>query len=216
MSGAALRVGRWPDVLAVAATGLVVLGASLLAEQGWLELKARLAGRLIDRAFAAHLDDGRAHRPWRWADTHPLARLEVPRLDLRRTVLAGASGSSLAFGPGHVDGTAAPNESGNCVVAGHRDSWFGFLADLRPGDELSLRTRGGTRRYHVTGLAVHHESDLRALEPTGETRLTLITCYPFDGLRRSALRYVVSCAAVEPPTAARDLGLSAAWVPPGS
>jgi sortase A len=170
-------------------------GAALLAEQGWLGAKAALAEQLIDRAFIAHLHDGRPHRPWNWADTHPIARLEVPRLGIRRTVLAGCSGSSMAFGPGHIDGSAEPNQPGNCALGGHRDSWFGFLRELRHGDEILLRTREGLVRYRVGRIAVRSMWDAGPLEPTEQRRLTLITCYPFDGLRRTEWRYVVTCEA---------------------
>jgi sortase A len=148
---------------------------------------------LIDRAYQAHLEDGRVHRPWDWADTHPLARLEVPRLNVRRIVLAGATGGSMAFGPGHVDGSALPNRPGNCALAGHRDSWFAFLEELRVGDELLLATRSATRRYRVTDLAVHSMWNAEVLRPTPEPRLTLITCFPFHGLLRSPWRYVAVC-----------------------
>jgi sortase A len=171
----------------------LVLGAVLLAEQGWLDAKAALAGILIDRAFAAHLEDRRVHRPWRWADTHPIARLAVPRLGVRRTVLEGSSGSSMAFGPGHVDGTAAPNRPGNCVLAGHRDSWFAFLGRLEIGDEVTLRTPDGLERYAVSDISVRSRRDTAVLGPTPGWRLTLITCYPLDGILRSDLRYVVTC-----------------------
>ena len=108
--------------LCLAALLLAGTGLSLLAGQAHLKSKALLADWLIDRAYSGYLFDGRAHRPWAWADTHPIARIEVPRLGLRRTILAGASGSSLAFGLGHVSGTAFPGERGNCAIAGHRDS----------------------------------------------------------------------------------------------
>jgi sortase A len=168
-------------------------GAALLAQQAWLGLKAEAAAVLIGRAFRAHLADGQPHRPWSWADMHPVARLEVPRLGIRRTVLAGSSGASLAFGPGHVDGTAQPNGAGNCALAGHRHGWFAFLDDLEPGDELTLHSREGFRRYTVSGTGIHSMWDGRVLEPTRQDRLTLITCYPFGGLTRSDLRYVVTC-----------------------
>jgi sortase A len=170
---------------------LLALGAIVLGQQAWLSAKATVAARLIDRAFAAHLSDGAPHAPWGWADTHPVARLEIPRLGLRRTVLAGASGSSLAFGPGHIDGTAAPNTPGNCAIAGHRDSWFAFLARLQLGDQILLRSHDVERGYIVAELLVVDEHDLRVVEPTAERRLTLITCYPFGDVRRSPLRYVV-------------------------
>jgi sortase A len=180
---------------------LFAAGAFLLTEQGWLAAKACLAEVLIDRALAAHLRDGAAHRPWSWADMHPIARLEVPRLGVRRAVLSGATGSSLAFGPGHVDGTAPPNARGNCAVAGHRDSWFAFLEELRVGDRLYLRTHGHTERYVVQDLIVATKWDSQFLAPAEKLRLTLITCYPFGGLRRSDLRYVVVCRPQERTTA---------------
>lgn len=193
------RVLLW---LAVLATGLALLG-----EQGWIRAKAVVASILIDRAFASYLEDGQPHPPWPWADTYPIARLRVPRLHLDRVVLAGAAGESMAFGPGHLSGTAAPNASGRCVIAGHRDSWFRFLEDLRPGDVLELTSRSEaplsrseapfssseTRRYRVTDLAVVPHFDTAAIRPDGHDRLTLLTCYPFGGLLRSPWRYLVSC-----------------------
>jgi sortase A len=177
--------------LAVIAAACVVLGGLLLTEQGWIAAKAAVARQLIDRAYSAHLRDGREHRPWSWADTHPLARLSVPQLGVERTILAGASGASLAFGPGHVDGTARPNSAGNCVVAGHRDSWFAFLEDLRPGDELVLETRDEVRHYRVVTTEVHSMWDGEVSAGTTSTRLTLVTCYPFGALTGSDRRYVV-------------------------
>lgn len=175
------------------AIACLVLGGLLLGEQAWLACKAAVAERLIDRAFEAHLRDGGRHLPWSWADTHPIGRLEVPRLGVRRTVLSGASGSSLAFGPGHVDGTARPNARGNCVLAGHRDSWFSFLEQLRLGDEVVLQSGDDTRRFVVAALDVRSMWDGDVVAPTVEDQLTLVTCYPFGGLAGSTQRFVVTC-----------------------
>jgi len=177
------------------AVALALLGSGglLLTEQGWLAAKAAVARVLIDRALVAHLQDGGTHLPWSWADVHPIARLEVPRLGVRRVVLSGATGASLAFGAGHVDGTAAPNQDGNCAVAGHRDGAFAFLRELRVGDTVILRARGGTRRYVVEQRIVTERFDEELLDPGRTRRLTLITCYPFGALTRSDLRFVVLC-----------------------
>jgi sortase A len=179
----------------VMAVLLLVSGSLLLAGQGWLAAKAGLAGILIDRAYEAHLEDGLPHLPWHWADTYPLARLEVPRLDVTRTVLAGASGSSLAFGPGHVDGTVLPNAPGNSALAGHRDSWFAFLAGLRVGDDIFLETPGARLRFRVSTLATHSMWDSAVLESDMERRLTLITCFPIGGVLNTDQRFVVTAYA---------------------
>ena len=172
-------------------------GGLLLAEQGWLSAKAFVAQRLIRDAFRRHLADGRPHPPWSWADTWPIAELYVPRLGLRRSVLAGASGASMAFGVGHIDGTTSPNGPGNCGLAGHRDGPLAFLERLRIGDTIQLRTHGGMRRYTVTAAEVVSMWRGEVLAPTADRRLTLITCFPFGGLTRSRLRYVVTCEGLE-------------------
>ena len=184
---------------ALAAAGLLLASAGgvLLTEQGWLAAKARVAELLIARAWNAHLDDGAAHRPWSWADMHPVARLEVPRLRVARVVLSGALPAGHLF---WVHGTAEPGKRGNCGAAGHRDGAFAFLEQLRDGDVVVLETRDGAARYVVERRAIVTRWDAEAVEATDGRRLTLITCYPFGGLRRSDLRYVVTCRPAPPLT----------------
>jgi sortase A len=174
------------------ATGLVLFG-----EQGYIAAKARYARHLIDHAYAAYLEDGHPHRPWSWADMHPVARLELPRLGIESTILSGASGASLAFGPGHIDGTAAPNAPGNSVVAGHRDSWFRFLGDVRTGDLLWVETREGRIPYEVTSRSVRSSWEGEAVLAARPHRtLTLVTCWPLDDLLPGPGRLVVVAEAI--------------------
>lgn len=181
---------------------LLTASATIAAEQIYMEAKKRVASTLIRDAYARHLDDGRFHRPWSWADFYPLARLcwigDDGKEREGRIVLSGASGPSLAFGVGHIDGTSAPLASGNCVLAGHRTAEFRFLRHLQVGDKLRLSGRSEERSYIVAGLEVVSYDDVRPVEAGGRDRLTLITCYPFDGLRTSKERYVVYCRPVEP------------------
>ncbi len=178
-------------------SAVVVLLAAAAWKGGraaWIEVKARLAQHLVRRAWRATQAGAGESRPWPWADTWPVARLTVPARGVDLFVLAGASGRTLAFGPGHVTGTALPGEPGNAVVSGHRDTHFAFLRELKPGDTIVIERRDGQRRsYTVSALRV---VDHRVGELMGETRdarLTLVTCYPFDALRPGGpLRYVVT------------------------
>jgi sortase A len=167
-------------------------GGSILGHDLYLGAKELLARVLIRQAFARHLADGNLHPPWAWADMAPVARLEIPDGDIRRYVLTGATGESLAFDVGHIHGTAYPNRAGNCVLTGHRDGRFAFLETLRPGDLVVVRSFRSTRRYRVDSTSVVSAGDTAVLENDGD-RLTLVTCWPFNGLTRSSLRYVVSC-----------------------
>lgn len=204
--------GMRRQIAIVLATICLGLAGWLFAEQTTMKIKAILADRLIDAAWEAHLADGTLHRPWAWADTHPLARLEVKRLGVRRMVLAGASGTSLAFGLGHVDGTALPNEHGNTVLGGHRNTRFAFLADLRRGDRIVITTRGRIRQWEVGEMAVVGADHSETLQDDGRDRLTLVTCFPVNGVRPSDQRFVVIAFPVpqEFPGSA-DMAINPAW-----
>ena len=174
----------------VAAT-LLLSGSFLLARAGWVKAKGAVGEILIHRALVLTLEDGRARQPWSWADMHPVARLSVPRLGIERPILSNASGPALAFGIGHVDGTANPTATGNCVLAGHRDSWAEFLADLRPGDAVVVESFGHKADYAVVSTAVVRFDDTSVLRDDGNNRLTLVTCWPFRGWLHSPWRFVV-------------------------
>jgi sortase A len=186
----ARRRRRWP--LAAAVLLLLALGAWQLGGAAWIHAKATLAQHLIAASWKGTTQDG-ARRPWPWADTRPVARLTVPSRGISLYVLAGTSGRSLAFGPGHVDGTALPGSPGNSVIVAHRDTHFAFLRHLGEDEEIAVEdTRGRVTRYRVREVAVVDQSATRLLDPADSPQLTLITCWPFDAVRPgSAQRYVV-------------------------
>jgi len=189
-------------------TGLVVgvalcaAGLALFSGAGYIHAKAWLAGALLDHAWEQRLSGaGLAEtRPWPWADTAPLARLQVPRLDIDRIVLAGASGRTLAFGAAHLDGTAEPGARGNSVITGHRDTHFAFLRHLRSGDMVRLQAANGDwKTYRITGSEVFDARAARLDAATGHNVITLVTCYPFDAVvPNGPLRYAVFAERVAP------------------
>jgi sortase A len=175
------------------AAALVVAGFNL-GHAAWIEAKARLAQHLVRRAWSREQAGAGDVPPWPWADTHPVARLLAPGQGVDLFVLAGASGRTMAFGPGHVDGTPLPGQPGNAVVSGHRDTHFAFLRRLRAGDPIVVERRDGRRfRYTVSETLVVDRRDAWVAQDAGDTRLTLVTCYPFDAIRPGGpLRYVVT------------------------
>jgi sortase A len=176
-----------------AAGALVAAAAWHGSRAAWTLAKADLAQVLVRRAWEKSRAGDADARPWPWADTRPVARLTAPALGVDTFVLAGASGRTLAFGPGHLDGTPEPGERGNAVISGHRDTHFAFLERLAAGDLLWLERRDGRKlRYVVAATRVVDLGDLQVAEDTDDTRLTLVTCYPFHALRPGGpLRYVV-------------------------
>jgi sortase A len=185
------RQRRWRR-LAIA--GLIVLGGALLAAGFWMPAKAELAQQLLNRAWQRAAAGDASAKPWPWADTHPVARLTLPRSDEALTVLAGASGRNLAFAPALLDGTAAPGTNGVSVIAGHRDTHFRSLATLAIGDEVTLeRPDGSVLSYEVAALDVV-DSDRASLRlDADESVVVLVTCWPFDAVTvGGSWRYVVT------------------------
>ena len=193
---------------------LCLAGLAQGASGGWIFAKAALAQVLLDRAWAASVAAGTPVRPWPWADTWPVARLRAPRLGAAAVVLAGASGEALAFGPGLVDGSARPGAPGNAVIAGHRDTHFAFLAQLREGDVIAVEDTAGRRSdYAVVGVEVVDSRDAVVSMETTEPWLTLVACWPFGTVEPGGpLRYVVTARKVAPgdalPSPARSAEVS--------
>jgi sortase A len=179
----------WIGLIAV----LLAAGAWQAGRGVWIQGKAILAQVLIAQAWSRTLNGEAKVKPWPWADTWPVARLVMPRLGLERYVLEGADGSAIAFGPGHAAGTAQPGAKGNSVIGGHRDTHLAFLREIRPGDALIVERPDGVRvAYRVSSAEVLDRRDVWVMEQAGSTRLTLITCYPFDALRAGGpQRYVL-------------------------
>lgn len=173
--------------------GLAMLGAILSVHGVWIPAKAWLAQALLERAWDRTGEGAGPPRPWPWADTWPVARLRAPAQHVSLLVLEGASGETLAFGPGRHPAGAQIAAPGNVVLAGHRDTHFRFLAAVRVGEILALEEPGGRETlYRVTEARVVHERDTALLQEGEGARLTLLTCYPFDApLPGGPLRYVV-------------------------
>ncbi len=188
---------------AATALGILLVGAGLwqLGSAGTIHAKAWLAQVLLERAWAATLGGAAAARPWPWADTHPVARLQVPSLGVDQIVLADDSGRALAFGPGLLGGSAAPGTAGHTVLSGHRDTHFAFLEQLAPGTLLRLQSPDGAWRvYRVSGGQVIDSRHARLAQDDGVSALTLVTCYPFDALVPGGpLRYLVFAESASPP-----------------
>ena len=184
---------RRPSRLPTAAAAILgLLGAFLFGQGAWMHAKARLAQALLESAFGTSLTTGQAVKPWSWADTWPVARIEVPRLHKSAIVLEGSSGQALAFGPGHVERTPAAGEPGTAVYAAHRDTHFDFLGEVRVGDEILVTRRdGAVLRFRVSGTSVARW-DASGIDPdAGGRALVLSTCWPLDAKFSGPLRYLV-------------------------
>lgn len=179
---------------------LLAIGGFVLVGQGaYIHAKALLAQLLLERAFNETIATGRDSKPWPWADTWPVARIEVKRIGASAIVLAGSSGQALAFGPGHLEFTADAGERGVAVYSAHRDTHFRFLRDVRIGDEIEVTRRDGKIfRYRADSQTVVR-FDQFGIDPlTSSYELVLSTCWPFDAMTSGPERYLLHATLIEP------------------
>lgn len=120
-----------------------------------------------------------------------VGRLVIPKADVEVMVLDGTGDATLDRGVGLIEGTARPGEGGNVGIAGHRDSFFRGLRHLSSGDEIELATLSGLTRYRVSEILVVEPEYVQVLDPTPDSSLTLVTCYPFYHIGSAPQRYIV-------------------------
>jgi sortase A len=128
-----------------------------------------------------------------------IGRIEISRIGLSTILLEGADSRTLRLAAGHIPGTAFPGGAGNIGIAGHRDTFFRKLQRIRDNDIITLTTPQGSFRYQVDSVQIVEPGDVDVLDGfPSETRLTLVTCYPFRWVGSAPHRFVVSAREVSP------------------
>lgn len=183
------RLLRWSQGL------LFIVGSLALAYVGFTLLEASLYQASAKRSLEMQIElEKEPHDIPPKPAIKPgdvLGRLDIPRLGLSVAVLQGTGSRILRLGAGHIEDTALPGQAGNSGIAGHRDTFFRGLKDIRKDDEVRLQTSTGLFRYQVDWVKVVTPDDMSVLAPTSQSALTLVTCYPFYFVGPAPKRFVV-------------------------
>lgn len=180
---------------------VLIAGGVLLASLGARDfIESHLGQTAAAREFSrtAAVPASPRYNPIRTGDT--IARLSIPRLHTNLYVIEGDDDSELRKGPGHLPGSAMPGANGNVVIAGHRDTHFRVLKDIREGDEVTLTTGTNEYRYRVSGTSVVSPADTSSLQSSSNPILHLVTCYPFYWVGAAPKRFVVEARLAESRT----------------
>ena len=125
-----------------------------------------------------------------------IARIQIPRIGLDKTVVEGVRVGDLRKGPGHYPATAMLGQEGNAAIAGHRTTYgapFGDIDELLPGDEMIITTIQGEFIYKVLeqgegyGHLIVPPTAVEVLDqdfPVHPNRLTLTACHPKGSARQ--------------------------------
>ena len=120
-----------------------------------------------------------------------LGSISIPRVRVSSVIVEGTDDHTLTLSVGHIPGTAVPGREGNVALAGHRDTFFRGLRNIRNRDEIVLTTSDGTHLYEVESTRVVSPDDVDVLNDVGRPLLTLVTCYPFYFVGSAPKRFIV-------------------------
>jgi sortase A len=120
-----------------------------------------------------------------------VGRIDIARVNLSVIILEGTQGKTLRRGAGHIGGTAGLGQTGNVGIAGHRDTFFRPLREVRRDDLIKLTTIAATYSYKVDSISIVDPDNVGVLEDSGGSLLTLVTCFPFDFVGPAPKRFIV-------------------------
>ena len=177
---------------------IIALGLSFFAYGAYIPAKAVLAQYLINDAWNDSISSGENHKPWKWADMHPVMKLSSDKYNKELIVLSGDKGNSLAFAPGHNLFSYMPNQGGTTVISAHRDTHFEFLQDVSISDVFELTDRNNkTSSYEVRDIKIIDATKQDIAIHSDRDELKLITGYAVDAIvARGPLRYVVTASMI--------------------
>jgi len=166
---------------------LLVIALWQLSHAGLLAAKAWAAPVLIKYAWEQKLETGLDRRPWPWADSSPMAKISIPKLNVDRYVLQGDNMRNLAFGP-------VLQQTGLVTVLyGHRDTHFSFLRKMKVNDVVLFDVGDvGTEEWFVERTKVVLVDEIYVPDRESEKSLMMVTCYPFGAVSTASnQRFVV-------------------------
>jgi sortase A len=180
-----MKLLRWSQV------SLWTIAACLLGYCAFVLADTWNFQRQASRAFDRGLQPAPPPGPGADATNGLLGRMEIPRLGMAMVVAEGTDETTLRRAGGHIRGTALPGQPGNIGIAGHRDTLFRPLRNIRQNDVITLTTLQGEYRYRVVTTEIVSPSDTSVLSSGRHEVLTLVTCYPFYFVGPAPDRFIV-------------------------
>ena len=177
---------------------LWTVGCVLLGYGAFVYVSAQLAQNQGYRALEHEVPSENSAASIDHPEGSLVGRVEIPRIHLSAIVFEGTSDSTLERGVGHMSGSGTPGERGNIVFAGHRDTFFRGLRNVKKGDEIDITGTQGHFRYRVDSLFIVDPDQVEVLRPSSGEKLTLITCYPFSYFGSAPQRYIVRAERIRP------------------
>jgi len=185
-------------IAALLERALLVLGILLLGWYGLAQLQLAYDQAMASRELEEISMTAPANHdapPVHLAPGEVVGRVTIARVGVSAVVREGDDETILGRAVGHIPGTALPGATGNAALAGHRDTFFRGLRNIRKGDEIVVTTPAGDVLYVVRSTRIVDPSEVSVLAATPGPVLTLVTCYPFNYIGAAPRRFIVHAEA---------------------
>ncbi|KAF2428373.1 class D sortase [Bacillus subtilis] len=116
--------------------------------------------------------------------------LTIPKIDAELPIVEGTAAEDLKKGVGHYKGSSYPEDNGQIVLSGHRDTVFRRTGELDIGDVLKINLSYGEFKYKITHTKIEEDTSVITLQQKKE-ELILTTCYPFSYIGDAPKRYII-------------------------
>ncbi|MDR7909993.1 class D sortase [Bacillus velezensis] len=118
--------------------------------------------------------------------------LEIPKINAELPIVEGTDADDLEKGVGHYKGSYYPDENGQIVLSGHRDTVFRRTGELKKGDQLKVKLPYGSFSYEIVKTKIVDQKDKSIITlQHNKEELILTTCYPFSYIGNAPKRYII-------------------------
>ncbi|MEK5444737.1 MULTISPECIES: class D sortase [unclassified Fredinandcohnia] len=118
--------------------------------------------------------------------------LTIPKIDADLAIIEGTDPDELGKGVGHYKGAYYPDENGQIVLSGHRDTVFKHIGELEIGDEMKVEVPYGDYSYKIKHTEIVDANDMTIITlQNDEEELIVTTCYPFGYIGDAPYRYII-------------------------
>lgn len=145
-------------------------------------------------------------------DTVNAEDVEFPRIDKQfgeLSIKGRKVSAKLFFGDGAVPlrngvgvyaGSFIPGYGKTILIAGHNNTYFNGLKNVKKNDIVEINTSYGNYQYEITTTKILSADDSSAYDLTKkEENLVMYTCYPFDELGLTEKRFFVYAKKISGP-----------------
>lgn len=126
--------------------------------------------------------------------------LSIKGRNVSAKLFFGDGAIPLRNGVGVYAGSFIPGYGKTILVAGHNNTYFNGLKNVKKNDIVEIKTSYGNYTYEITGTKILSANDKSAYDLTKDKEnLVMYTCYPFDELGLTNKRFFVYANKISGP-----------------